>query len=98
MKIEAGKILKTLKGQDFQLSEGVPLTLGDVIAEAVASDATGGKFKMWSLAVSASKGEDFDVDVADLALIKTALNNCKSYGGQNIAVIGQAIGMLEDVR
>lgn len=98
MKIDAGTVLKNLKGEPFKLTEDTKLTLGDVIAEAVATDTTAGKFKLYSLAVKASEGKEFDVDAADLKLIKTALENCKSYGTQNTIIVGQAIGLLEEVK
>ena len=95
MLINCSKVLKNLKGEEFKLSGDEKLTLGDAIAEALASDTSGGKMKVYILAVKMSEGKDVEVDAADLVLIKKAVESCKSYGTANTIIFGQVLKELE---
>lgn len=95
MKINYGQTINTLSGTPYQ-SAGKDLTLGSIVAEALAVDPSGGKMKLYALAQSAYRGGEQEVDSADLKLIKTAVENCKSYDG-NAILLGQALERLEKV-
>lgn len=92
MNINTGKALKTLKGEDYT-ADKEPLTIGKVIAEALAGDETGGKYKLYTLADKAFNSKTMEVDAPDLALIKNAVEKCKTY---NNLIIGQTLGILEE--
>lgn len=96
MKIDCSQVITTLKGEPYKI-DGRELTLGDVVAEALAADQTGGKMKLYALAQKAVKSADMEVDAADLALIKRAVETCRSYQG-NAVILGQALEKLEEVK
>ncbi len=92
MKIEATKIIKNLKGDAYK-ADGQDLTLGAVLAEAVANYDIGGKMKIYSLSSKLYNAtETIEVDEADLSLIKKAVEGSKSY---NNIILGQALLALE---
>ncbi len=95
MKILADTVLKTLKGEPYQTADKTDLLLGQVLAETLATDQTSGKFKLYTLAQKLFSDKIVEVDAADLSLIKQALEKTTSY---NNIIIGQALGMLEDVK
>jgi len=97
MKIDYSKKINTLAGKPYQVENGVDLTLGDIVAEALATDQTGGKMKLYSLAQTAFKKGVSEVDSADLVLIKKAVADCKSYNG-NALILGQSLELLEEVK
>lgn len=94
MKINASAPILTLKGEPYKLDDNA-LTLGQVCAEALASDKTGGKMKLYTLSDKLFKGGEVEVDAADLAMIKRAVNDSPSY---NNIINGQALLLLEDVK
>lgn len=96
MKIDYDQPIKNLAGVPYKIEEK-PLTLGDVCAEALATDSSGGKMKLFSLAQKAHKGGQSEIDAADLSLTKTAVESCKSYQG-NAVILGQALELLEQVK
>ncbi len=88
MKIDSKKVLKNLAGDDYTV-ENRPLTLGEVLAEAVATSETGGKMKIYSLAEKLYNAtEPVDLDAADITFIKEAVEKCKAY---NNLILGQAL-------
>ncbi len=91
MQIQANKVVTTLSGKPYT-SDGKELTVGNVIAEALAGDTTGGKFKLYTLAQKFWNEPEVEVDAADLGLIKTAVENTKTY---NNIIIGQVLGLLQ---
>ncbi len=92
MKIETTKVLKTLSGENYT-SDGKDLTLGLVLAEAIATYEIGGKMKAYVLANKLyNSTEDIELDEADLSLVKKALESCKAY---NTLIVGQALLALE---
>lgn len=97
MKIPLKKKLINLKGDPFKTSEGDELTLGLVIAEALISNPSEGKMKMYVLAQKAYTDKDLEVDSADLILIKKIVGEAKIYNGNN-AILGQVLLLLEEVK
>lgn len=93
MKIDCSKLITSLDGTPIKVGEE-HLTLGFVIAEAMASDKTGGKMKLYILAEKAYKNQVMEVDAADHAFIKKAVEQCTSYN-QNAIILGQALAYLE---
>ncbi len=96
MKIDYSQTINNLAGQPYKV-DTKDLTLGDVCAEALATDQTGGKMKLFALAQEAFKSQKADIDAADLALLKRCVTDCKSYQG-NAVILGQALEMLENVK
>lgn len=88
MKIDASKVLMTLGGQHYKTPEGQDLTLGAVLAEAMATYEAGGKMKSYVLANKFYNDKEVEVDEADLALVKKAVESCKAY---NNLITGQAL-------
>lgn len=97
MQIDYSQKINTLHGTPYQITEGVDLTLGDIVAEALATDTSGGKMKLYSLAQTAFAKKKAEVDIADLALIKKAIETCTSYGGNSL-ILGQSLELLEKVK
>lgn len=91
MTINASETVKTLKGEAYQ-SEGADLTIGAVIAEALAVDQTPGKMKLYVLAKKFYDGGKVEIDSADATLVKKAVENCKSY---NNLILGAVLEALE---
>lgn len=96
MKIDYSQVLNTLSGTPYKI-EGNDLTLGDIVAEALATDQQGGKMKLYSLAQTAFKKEKAEIDTADLAMVKSAVEKCPSYAG-NALILGQSLELLEQVK
>ncbi len=94
MKIETGKIINNLKKEPYKDGD-INLTVGMVIAEALAGDRTGGKMKLFLLAQKAFDNETIEVDAADLGLIKHAVEQCVSY---NNVIVGQALAAIEEAK
>ena len=96
MKIDLTQTMNTLAGKPY-MADGKPLTLGMVLAEILATDGTGGKMKLFSLAQRAYKDKSMDVDQADFNLIKGAAEKTNAYQG-NAIILGQALEMLEKTK
>ncbi len=96
MKIDLKQKINTLSGAPYKVGDE-DLTLGGVIAEVLASDASGGKMKLYALAQKAFKQDELEVDTADLALIKAAFEQTKAYNN-NAVIIGQAQEFIENAR
>lgn len=96
MKLDYSQTINTLAGKPY-VADGKDLTLGDIVAEALATDTTTGKMKLYVLAQEAYKGGKQEVDAADLKLIKAAVENCKSYNA-NAIILGQSLELLEQAK
>lgn len=95
MQIDLKQPISTLAGEPYKTAEGSELTLGNVIAESLATDTTEGKMKLYILAQKAYSEKTMEVDTADLALIKRAIQTNKSY---NALILGQAELKLEEIK
>lgn len=91
MKINTGKVLMTLKGEPYQ-ADGQDLTVGHVLAEALAGLDAGGKMKLFILAQKCYGAQEVEMDEVDLGLTKKAVEACKTY---NNLIVGQALLALE---
>lgn len=91
MTIDTSKKILTLKG-DVYKHGGTDLTVGAVIAEALATSNEGEKTKLYSLAQKSFSEKSIEVDEADFLLIKNALKKCAVY---NNIIIGQTLLDLE---
>ena len=96
MKIPTSEVIKNLKGKPYT-NENEDLTVGLAIAEVLGVDATGGKMKMYILARRCMEESNVEVDAADFALIKKAVEESKAYGGNNI-ILGSVLVVLDGVR
>lgn len=96
MEIDYSHIINTLSGVPYKI-EGNDLTLGDIVAEALAAHNTGGKMKLYALAQVAFKKKKATIDSADLALVKSAVETCAAYQG-NALILGQSLELLEKVK
>lgn len=94
MTINTGAPVLTLGGKPYQF-DNADLRVGQVIAESLATDPSGGKFKMYTLANKFYNEDSVEVDAADLALVKKAVEECKTYS--NI-ISGQVLGILNDAK
>lgn len=94
MKIHTAATVNTLKGEPYVIGTD-PLTVGQVLAEALAVDKVGGKMKMFALADKCYKQEYVEVDAADLALMKRAVEDSAAY---NNIIMGQVLVALESVK
>lgn len=92
MRINTQTVLKNLKGEPLQ-NEGKDYTLGDALANILSVDQTGGKMKLWLLAQKFSTNKEVELDTADLALVKTAAENTKSF---TPLLAGQVLCLLEE--
>lgn len=91
MKINTSQKVLTLKGDAYK-NGTTDLTIGGVIAEALAASQEGNKMKLYTLAQRAFSEETMDVDDADISLIRKALEKCTTY---NNIIIGQTLLALE---
>ncbi len=94
MKINAAAPLLTLNGKPYQADEK-DIRIGQVIADTLAVDQSGGKFKMYNLAQKFFNDDEVEVDAADLILIKKAVEDSKQY---NNVILGQILGILENIK
>ena len=94
MQLDTGLVIKTLTGEAYK-TDKKSLTLGDVIAEGLATDQSGGKMKMYLLAEKCYSGKKIERDQADLSIIKKSVEECKTY---NNLILGQALLLLENVK
>lgn len=91
MKINTKQKIKNLAGKDLLDGEH-PLTLGAAISYTLSNNDTGGKMKMYTLATDFYSKPSVDIDMADLALIKDAVEKTKAY---NSFIAGQILFLLE---
>lgn len=91
MKIKTSTPIKDLSGKPV-ISENQVVTVGQIIANALVSTKHGGKMKMYILATKFYEQKEVDVDTADLALIKQAVEESPVY---NNLFLGQALIAVE---
>lgn len=94
MKIDTGKLVVNLKGEAYK-TDGIDLTVGHVIAEALAANPAGGKMKMYLLAQAAYNNSELEVDAVDFGLIVKAVEASIAY---NNVILGQVLTQLESVK
>lgn len=97
MKVILTQTINNLKGIPYLTAENESMTLGHIIAEALATSEIGGKMKLYALAQKSFAEKEMDVDSADLKLIKDCVDKCKTYN-HNALILGQALTLLEDVK
>lgn len=85
MKIKATDKLKGLDGKD------IDLTVGQAIANMLVAGEEGGKMKLYILAQDLWQKENVELDKADIALVKSIVENTKVY---NVLVSGQILVIL----
>jgi len=95
MKIIASKLLRNFKGEDLRAKDGTPLTVGKACAEILLLSREGGKMKSYILATKLYAEAEVEVDVSDLALIKSATEVTEAYTN---LVSGQLLIELEAVK
>lgn len=95
MKLKTNTVIKTLKGQPFK--DGVDeVTVGTALSNIMSFDKGAGKFKGYILAKKLMEGKDIDIDKADLALIKKAVETTEVYAS-NI-LLGFLIETLDEIK
>lgn len=89
--------LKGTKGDPLYINEATKehFTLGIGLDNILANAETGGKQKLWNLARKAANGKDFEIDSADLGIIKQAVENTKLY---NNVINGQILEILSEIK
>lgn len=94
MKIQSKQAIKGLDGKDIKHPDGV-FTIGRALSNICLENETGGKMKMFIMAQSFYKGEDIEVDKADLLILKNAV---ESYTKYNNLVLGQLLIVLNGLK
>jgi len=103
MKIKTNETIKDLKGKGIKMPSKDNLdkdskedfTVGEALSNILVAHKAGGKMKMYILAQKCATQKEFDVDKADLSLIKEAVENTAQY---NNLVNGQLLVMLDGVK
>lgn len=90
MKINTKNALKDLAGKDIKNGKDL-FTTGHALGNILADAKQGGKMKMFVLATKCYQDKEVDVDEADLALIKQAVEQTEMY---NNLVAGQLLVLL----
>ena len=91
MKVNAKRVLKNLKGENYQDNKE-DVTVGAIVSNILSQEQTGGKMKLYSLAVRFYEDEEVELDSADLVLVKKAVEDSKEY---NNLILGQILLALE---
>ena len=78
MKIDTKKAIKDLAGKNIKFEAGF-FTIGKALSNILLEAKEGGKMKMFSLAQKCHDEKVIDVDDADLAILKTAVENTQQY-------------------
>lgn len=94
MKINTKTVLKDLKGESLKNGE-VEYTLGEAIANILITSELGGKMKSYVLAQRFMSEPSIDLDTSDFALVKTAVEQTKSY---TALIAGQVLVLLEAIK
>lgn len=92
MKIKTTTTLKDLNKQELKAS-GEVFTVGKTLANIIASHEVGGKMKLWVLAQDFYNKKEVELDAADLALVKEAIEKTKVY--TSVIITGQLLEILE---
>ncbi len=84
MKINTTYIVKDLNSKDMTISDADgsnvrPMSIGEVVSSVLIANLAGGKMKMIILAEKFYTQEEVEVDLADLDLIKKALEDTKIF-------------------
>ncbi len=78
MKIDTKKVLVDLSGK--ALKNGTEeLTLGEAVANILATAKVGGAMKLYSMAQKFYSEDSIDLDTADLALLKSSVEATDIY-------------------
>lgn len=91
MRVNTAALVRNLKGEAYQ-ADGKDLTVGAVLAEALASVDIGGKMRLFVLAQKCYQQGEVEMDDVDLGLTVKAVEACKAY---NNIIIGQALLALD---
>lgn len=94
MKIKTTNPILNLKGEPLKDGDDT-FTVGQAISSILTSHESGGKMKLFVLAKDFYSKPTVEIDSADLALIKSAVESTKIY---NALVSGQLLVMLESVK
>ncbi len=92
MKIDTSRLVRNLKGEPYTY-DGAELTVGVVVAEALATYDMGGKMKLFTMAQKAYKSDGMEADLVDAGLISKALEGCRAYSS---IILGQAMLAVEE--
>lgn len=93
MLIETTALIKNLKGEPFEDSDKNPLTVGKMIAAALANTKSPDPLKSYVLATKFYEAtENLEVSAEDVVFIK---NIIKATEGNTPVVLGQLIKALE---
>jgi len=94
MKINLRKELSSLNGE--ALKDGTEtLTLGKALSNILSTSEEGGKMKLFILAKKFYEDKEVDLDAADLAIVKKAVEKTKIY---TPLVAGQVELLLAEVK
>lgn len=91
MKIQTDEVILTLSGKPYQ-SDNEDVTVGKALANILALDQSGGKMKLNILARAFYEKPEVELDAADLALVKRAVEDTKLY---NNLINGHILTILE---
>jgi hypothetical protein len=94
MKINTKEVLKTFKGEPLKAGDE-ELTLGMALSNILLGDRAGGKMKLFILAEKFYKEKSVELDTADLAMVKTAVEKTELF---NALVTGQILVGLEELK
>lgn len=92
MKINASEKVLNLKGEAFK-NGTEDVMVGNVIADILSVSKAGGKMKMYALAQKFFQGGDVEIDAADMALVKNAVESTEGYSN---VVLGFILTFLGD--
>jgi len=96
MKISTNKVITNLKGEALKGEDKKEITFGEVLSNIILSDEKGGKMKTFVLAEKIYKAkESVDLDSADFALLKSSVEQTKTYTN---LVTGQVLVYLESLK
>jgi hypothetical protein len=93
MKINTKIVLKDLQNKEIQNPDNTPFTFGEAVGNVIGQSKTGGKLKIFLLALKFAQEESFDLDDADLSLVKQAIES--SDGIYSTFILGQLLQILE---
>jgi hypothetical protein len=98
MQIKANEPVKNLKGEPLKTGKDNDVfTVGMAIAEVLLAAKQGGKMKMFILAEKFYKNKTVEIDSADLALVKDAVEKADPMTVSNL-ISGQILVMLDSLK
>lgn len=95
MKIQTKTPIKDLAGDVIPSGKDGNFTVGIALSNILLDATQGGKMKLFILAQKIYSDAEVDVDGADLAIIKTAVETTENY---NNLVNGQLLQMLSNLK